>query len=573
MEAAKSLLWSAGVSDFLGKDLLSLGSSAAGLAIVLHLTLFRTSFPTEDHLHELLILYIVSLSAVLAAYLSSTDYPVTQSLVRVCWIAGAFNTGLVLSIGVYRLFFHRLRHFPGPIGSKVSRFYDTYLAGRNVQYNVEIEKLHKQHGDFIRTGPREICIVRRSALPVLFGPQSKCRKSTYYAQASTNPIECSVHHTRDFEDHRKRRKAWDRGFSIKSLGGYEPRIKAKADQLAAHIAANLGNPIDATAWSMFLSFDVMGDVGFGKNFGNLTTGVEHPAIRGIHDHMAILGVLGHVPWFLNLVSHVPGATAAYSGFFKWCGDEIERKQKIWDAGKYPDDIVSWLLKAYVDNDAAASPSEAALHEDSRVVIIAGSETTATTLATVLFYLAKYKYVLAKLQRLLDEAMPGGVEDWSYDKVKTVSFLDDIINEALRLRPAVMTGGYRVTPAEGLQIDEVYIPGDVNVFVPAQLIQTDERYYKQAKSFIPERWGERKGELGTDGAPFIPFAMGPYSCPGKNLALLSLRITVSVLALQYSISFAPGETGEDFEHNALDTFTTTLPPLRLQFFKRQGLPGC
>ena len=139
MEAAKSLLWSAGVSDFLGKDLISLGSSAAGLAIVLHLTLFRTSFPTEDHLHDLLILYVVSVSAVFAAYLSSTDYSVTQSLVRVCWIAGAFNTGLVLSIGVYRLFFHRLRHFPGPIGSKVSRFYDAYLAGRNVQYNVEIE--------------------------------------------------------------------------------------------------------------------------------------------------------------------------------------------------------------------------------------------------------------------------------------------------------------------------------------------------------------------------------------------------------------------------------------------------
>ncbi|PYH85341.1 cytochrome P450 [Aspergillus uvarum CBS 121591] len=572
MDSARSLLWSAGFSDFLRKDLLSLGSSAAGLAIVLHLTLFRTSFPTEDHLHELLIIYIVTVIAVFAAYLTSIDYSVTQSLARVCWIAGAFNTGLVLSIGVYRLFFHRLRRFPGPLGSRVSRFYDAYLAGRNVQYNLEIEKLHKRYGDFIRTGPREICIVRKSALPVLFGPQSKCRKSTYYAQASTNPKKCSVHHTRDFEDHRKRRKAWDRGFSMKSLGLYEPRIKAKADQLASHITANLGNTIDATAWSMFVSFDVMGDVGFGKDFGNLTTGVEHPAIKGIHDHMAVLGVLGHVPWFLNLASRFPGATAAYSGFFKWCGDEIERKQKIWDAGKYPDDIVSWLLKAYVDKDAAASPSEAALHEDSRVVIIAGSETTATTLATVLFYLAKYQHVLAKLQRLLDEAMPGGVEDWSNAKVKTVSFLDDIINESLRLRPAVMTGGYRVTPAEGVQIDEVYIPGDVNVFVPVQLIQTDERYYKQAQSFIPERWNERKDELRTDGAPFIPFAIGHYSCPGKNLALLSLQITVSVLVLQYSISFAPGETGEDFEHSALDTFTTTLPPLRLQFRKRQDLAG-
>lgn len=70
-------------------------------------------------------------------------------------------------------------------------------------------------------------------------------------------------------------------------------------------------------------------------------------------------------------------------------------------------------------------------------------------------------------------MPGGSQYWSYERVKTIAFLDDIINESLRLRPAVMTGGYRVTPDQGLQIDEVHIPGDVNVFVPVQLVQTDK----------------------------------------------------------------------------------------------------
>lgn len=169
--------------------------------------------------------------------------------------------------------------------------------------------------------------------------------------------------------------------------------------------------------------------------------------------------------------------------------------------------MSWLLKAYVEQDASAPPSEAALHEDSRVVIVAGSETTATTLTSILFYLAKYPEVLVKLQRHMDHEMPGGSQDWSYDKAKAVTFLDDIINETLRLRPAVMTGGYRVTPDEGLQIDEVHIPGDVNVFLPVQLIQTHERYYQDANQFIPERWGERREKMGTDDAPFMPFALG------------------------------------------------------------------
>ncbi|CAI7567750.1 unnamed protein product [Penicillium bialowiezense] len=553
------------VGRALSADLVSLGVSVVGLGVLSHVSIFRT-LPVEEYLFGILGLGLGAVLTIFLAYLCLAGLAALEVLTRVTLIVFSFNVGLASSIATYRLFFHRLHRFPGPKLSKLSRFYDAYLAGKDVQYNVEIKKLHHTYGDFIRTGPREICIVRKSAVPLIFGPQSACRKSTYYAQASTEPKNCSVHHTRDIDDHRKRRKAWDRGFSIKALATYEPRVKAKADQLAFHIEKNLDQPIDASAWSMFLSFDIMGAVGFGKEFNNLDTGVEHPAIKGVHDHMAILGTLGHVPWFLNLASRIPGAASGYSSFFKWCGDEIERKQKHWSVDETPQDVISWLLKAYVEKDPSAAPSEAALHEDSRVVIVAGSETTATTLASVLYYLVKNPETLAKLQRLLDDAMPAGVDDWSYEKVKSVAYLDDVIQETLRLRPAVMTGGYRVTPAEGITVDETYIPGDVNVFVPVQLIQTDERYYTNAKEFVPERWNEKK-EMCVEGAPFFPFVLGPYSCPGKNLAMMSLRISLSTLLQSFNIQFAPGENGEAFENQTLDTFTTTLPQLKVQFQRR------
>ncbi|KAL4968677.1 cytochrome P450 [Aspergillus stella-maris] len=520
----------------------SLVLSAATLGIISHISLFRT-LPVEEYLHSLLVIF------------------------RVGCIASAFNAGLTSSIAIYRLIFHRLRHFNGPWLCKLSRFYDVYLAGKNVQYHVEIAKMHEKYGDFIRTGPREVCIVRKSAVPLLLSPQSKCGKSTFYAQAQTESKYCNVHHTRDFGDHRRRRKAWDRGFSIKALASYEPRIREKADLLISHIEQQQGQLIDATTWSMFLSFDIMGKVGFGKEFNNLSTGVEHPGIKAVHDHMTILGTMGHIPWLLNLISHLPGSMSAMAEFFKWCEDEIVQKHKNWDINKHPQDVVSWLLKAYVEKDVSAAPSAIALHDDSRAVLVAGSETTATTLASTFYYLCKNSDVLRNLQGLLDEAMPGGPSDWAYDKIKNIGYLEDIINETLRLRPAILTGGYRVTPAEGLQVDEVYIPGDVNVFVPTQLLQTDERYYVDAKQFIPERWNERKELIREPDAPYFPFLYGPYVCPGKNLALMSLRISISKLAQLYDISFAPGETGELFETKTLDTFTTTLPPLNIQFVRR------
>lgn len=91
---------------------------------------------------------------------------------------------------------------------------------------------------------------------------------------------------------------------------------------------NAGTPMDMSAWSMFFSFDVMGEIGFGKDFSNLATGVEHVAIQGIHSHMNMLGILSTVPWFLNLVSSIPGAAGGYAEFFSFCAKEIRAKEKV-----------------------------------------------------------------------------------------------------------------------------------------------------------------------------------------------------------------------------------------------------
>lgn len=157
---------------------------------------------------------------------------------------------------------------------------------------------------------------------------------------------------------------------MKALATYEPRIKAKADTFMRQLRQS-SKPFDASAWSMYYSFDVMGEVGLGKDFNNLSSGQEHPAIKGVHDHMTMLGILSTVPWLLNVLSSIPGAAAGYSSFFSFCSDEIQAKNKDWDGEKYPQDIISWLLKAVKEKDTSASPSPEALEDDTRVVIIAG----------------------------------------------------------------------------------------------------------------------------------------------------------------------------------------------------------
>ncbi|KAF2470653.1 cytochrome P450 [Lindgomyces ingoldianus] len=539
--------------------------TAALLGVLFHLSIRKIEF--EFIMYHFMAVSIISFFAMIYAFVEVGEYNIFGALTKALLFASSFNTGLLTSIGIYRLIFHRCRKFPGPLGAKLTRFYAARLSAKDVQYYKEVAKMHEKYGDFVRTGPREISVLRQSAVPLIYGPNSECRKSTWYGQTGNDPKKCSIHMTRDYNDHRLRRRAWDRGFSIKALATYEPRIKGKADLFMSQLRKNAGKPLDVSAWAMFFSFDVMGEVGFGKDFNNLVSGVEHPAIQGVHAHMTMLGIMSTVPWLLNLLSSIPGAAAGYSEFFSFCAGQIREKHKTWDGDKYPQDIVSWLLKAVKDKDVSASPSPAALEDDSRVVIIAGSETTATTLAGILFYLAKYPEKQKKLQRLVDKAMPAGYSDWNYEKVKSVTYIDDFISETLRLRPALLNGGPRETPAQGIRVDEVHIPGKTNVLVPIQLIHRDPRWWQQAEEFVPERFGEKREEMGTEKAPYLPFSLGAYSCPGKNLAQLSLRTSLSSIVQNFDVSFAPGETGVAFDKEVLDTFTVTLPPLQLQFTPR------
>lgn len=67
-------------------------------------------------------------------------------------IIASFNTALLASISIYRMFFHRLRKFPGPIGARLTKFHAMRLSAKHVQYNKELAKWHEQYGDIVRTG-------------------------------------------------------------------------------------------------------------------------------------------------------------------------------------------------------------------------------------------------------------------------------------------------------------------------------------------------------------------------------------------------------------------------------------
>lgn len=130
---------------------------SAALGLATHAALTVTNLELENFLLHAPALIVCSLLGLFYAY-QLAGASTVESLSEVTRISIAFTSGLLLSIGAYRVVFHRLRRFPGPFPAKFTKFYGLSLAAKNVQYQEELSLLHQEFGDFVRTGK----LIRRS---------------------------------------------------------------------------------------------------------------------------------------------------------------------------------------------------------------------------------------------------------------------------------------------------------------------------------------------------------------------------------------------------------------------------
>src|SRR5690348_3554357 len=76
---------------------------------------------------------------------------ITHNVVATTIVATAYLWGLLLSISVYRLLFHRLRRFPGPRLAALSKLWHVWKCRDSRNHHL-LESLHQKYGTFVRTG-------------------------------------------------------------------------------------------------------------------------------------------------------------------------------------------------------------------------------------------------------------------------------------------------------------------------------------------------------------------------------------------------------------------------------------
>lgn len=99
-----------------------------------------------------------------------------------------------------------------------------------------------------------------------------------------------------------------------------------------------------------------------------------------------------------------------------------------------------------------------------------SDTTAATLTCLFYHFATHPHVYKELQKEVDALFAendksGDGADVDAASLGKLRYLQACIDESLRLFPPVPSGLQRQTPPQGLQIGEVWIPGDTIVMTP------------------------------------------------------------------------------------------------------------
>ena len=229
--------------------------------------------------------------------------------------------------GQYKLTWSQI---PGPFLARFSKFYAIFAGVLpSFQLYKWTEKLHKEYkSDVVRTGPREVTIFCADAIPLVHGPLSRCRKGPWYEGASHMSGD-SVHTTRSKDEHKRRRKDWDRAFSAKALREYEPRLNRHALAFMTKVKEAAKQPsVKITDWINFYSFDVMGDIGFNRSFGMVEKGKEDDIIKLLHDGMGAISVLGQVTWLVNLLTRTSVGAKAMVDHIVWTRNVLRERAKV-----------------------------------------------------------------------------------------------------------------------------------------------------------------------------------------------------------------------------------------------------
>jgi cytochrome P450 len=333
---------------------------------------------------------------------------------------------------------------------------------------------------------------------------------------------------------RTQRKAVQPAFQAKRISRQAATIAEESAKLVDRLRGHIGSgPLNISGEVTDLSLGVLGrsllDCDL-SGFTSLGKDFEHVQDQAMFEMVT----LGMVPTWLPLPKQIR---------FRRGRRNLERviDTLIAERDATPsaagDDALTKLIES-----TRAEPNTARgqqrMRDELITLLLAGHETTASTLSWALYLIDRHPEVRERLHeeavRVLGDRRPA------YEDLRGLVYTSMVIEESMRLYPPVwmlsriaqendVIGGYR-------------IPSGADVLICPYTLHRHPGYWPEPDKFDPERFNPATSHQRPRYA-YIPFGAGPRFCVGNHLGMMEAVFTLAMISRELRLTAAPGSRAE------------------------------
>ncbi|KAF2772316.1 cytochrome P450 [Teratosphaeria nubilosa] len=443
------------------------------------------------------------------------------------WFAGATT--------IYNLYFHPLHKFPGPRAAAISEGW-LYALSRSGTQEPTFEQLHKDYNTrALRIAPNELHITDVSLYKTIYSQSKPYPKNAAFYDAFN--IKDTIFGGTDPAVHKERRRRLNPFFAKSGILKIERAIWEHVESLQRRLEAlsSKGRPIMALNAFRCLTIDIISEFAFASAKG-LVEGSDDNFYNKYLDTFDAAVVVIWDSMFNPTVRTIGNALPKF--FISSISKEIGLMIKIQDEGKKSYEDYKTLAKseAPVIFDCMNDLPDEPVAKEAIDILVAGSDTTAFTLATGVWHITRNPMIKQKLAQALREAVPNTSQAPSLIQLESIPYLMACIQESLRIAIAVPGRLPRVVPGGGadpLVVDGKVVPPGTIVGISAYTMHNDEETWgSDARQFNPERWlGEGGKSLASS---LVTFSKGARNCIGQTLAIAELTFALFMVYRNFEV---------------------------------------
>ncbi|KAJ4315047.1 hypothetical protein N0V94_006159 [Neodidymelliopsis sp. IMI 364377] len=276
----------------------------------------------------------------------------------------------------------------------------------------------------------------------------------------------------------------------------------------------------------------MAQLCFGHSLGLLEKNEFSPWVRAVFESLKMLP-------FASIIAYYPLFNAIFTRFEpKWvtaqrvahCQHSADRVNQRLQEGSDQPDIWNLVISAQETGNALSLEE---MHSNAELFMLAGSETTATLMSGLIFYLLTNPEQYERLTKEIRDRFQR-TEDMTFDGLAECKYLTACLKEALRIYPPVPIGSPRVIPEGGQPILGKWIPEDTRVSVHHYSTYHSATNFRDPENFAPERWLGDPRYVDDDRDAHQPFGWGHRNCLGQNMAMHEMRLIIASVILRFDL---------------------------------------